>query len=66
MNHARSFVLDAAYVAVGFGVVAAQKAAVGVQEARKRLPAETVEAIDTCAERGRETVQRLVALATSR
>jgi hypothetical protein len=66
MKDARSLVLDAAYVAVGFGVVAAQKAAVGVQEARRRLPAETVEAIDTAAERGREAVSRLASLATWR
>ena len=58
--------LDAAYVAVGFGVVAAQKAAVELQEARKRLPPETAETLDAAAERGREAVARLVALATSR
>jgi hypothetical protein len=66
MKDARSLVTEAAYVAVGFGVVAAQKAAVGVQEARRRLPAETVEAVDAAAARGRETVARLVALATTR
>ena len=70
MKDARSLVTDAAYVAVGFGVTAAQKAAVGVQEARKHLPAEKVEAIDaaieSAAERGRDAVARLVAFATSR
>jgi hypothetical protein len=66
VKDARSLAVDVAYVAVGFGIVAAQRAAVGAQEVRKHLPAETAEAIDACAERGRETVQRLVALATSR
>jgi hypothetical protein len=70
MKDARSLVIDAAYVAVGFGVTAAQKAAVGVQEARKHLPPEKIEAvdhaIDAAAERGREAVSRLVAFATSR
>jgi hypothetical protein len=66
MRDARSLVMDAAYVAVGFGVLAAQKAAVGVQEARRRLPPEAVEAVDAAAARGRETVNRLVEVARSR
>jgi hypothetical protein len=66
MRDARSLVMDAAYVAVGFGVLAAQKAAVGVHEARRRLPPEAVEAVDAAAARGRETVNRLVEVARSR
>jgi hypothetical protein len=65
MKDARSVVMDAAYVAVGFGVLAAQKAAVGVQEARRRLPPEAVEAVDAAAVRGRETVNRLVEAAAN-
>jgi site-specific recombinase len=65
MKDARSVVMDAAYVAVGFGVLAAQKAAVGVQEARRRLPPEAVEAVDAPAVRGRETVNRLVEAAAN-
>jgi hypothetical protein len=66
MKDARSLVIDAAYVAVGFGVLAAQKAAVGMQEARRRLPPEAVEAVDAAAARGRETVSRLVEVARPR
>jgi hypothetical protein len=66
MKDTRSLVTEAAYVAVGLGVVAAHKAAAGVQEARRRLPPEAIEAVDAAAARGRETVARLVALATTR
>jgi hypothetical protein len=68
--NARDVLADATYVAVGFGLVAYQRAAVGVQELRRQLPSETTqridEALDTARKAAVDAATRVVAAATSR